>query len=154
MYSGVLNIECAKKIIDVDKILTLDHRRSHEEWVRNSLRARQDEFGTVLDLDSPDEADEAQERCFICPLYIGAGEHFPSIPPLLQPSNTNDGSRWRPRGLFVVLFLSRHGSSLRPPWAKAAKLVPVGSKSRKIVYKPEITQTYCLANQESNRFTN
>ena len=93
MYSGVLNNECAKKIIDVDKVLTLDHRRSHEEWVRNSLRARQDEFGTVLDLDSPDEADEAQELCFICPLYIGADEHFPSIPPLLQPSKTNDGSR-------------------------------------------------------------
>ena len=53
MYSGVLNNECAKNIIDVDKILTINSRRSHEEWVRNSLRARQDEFGTV-DLDELD----------------------------------------------------------------------------------------------------
>ena len=83
MYEGVLNNELAKTTIDVDKILTLNQRRSHEEWVRNSLRARQDEFGTVLDL--RDEADEAQERCYICPLYIGAGEHCPSIP---HPTST------------------------------------------------------------------
>ena len=77
MYDGVLNKELAKPIIDVDKILTLNQRRSHEEWVRNSLRARQDEFGTVLDL--RDEADEAQEQpkepCYISALCIGAGGH-------------------------------------------------------------------------------
>ena len=86
MYDGVLNKELAKPIIDVDKILTLNQRRSHEEWVRNSLRARQDEFGTVLDL--RDEADEAQDQpkepCYISALCIGAGGHcggnFPSFP--------------------------------------------------------------------------